>query len=866
VGSPRELPAGTVTLLFSDIERSTALARTLGDAWPEVLGAHRAILRGAVEAHGGIELATEGDGLIAAFPRAGEAIAAAADGQRALAAHPWPVGAPVLVRMGLHTGEPVLTAEGYEGLDMHRGARVMAAGHGGQVLLTGVVRETVGERLPGGVAVMDLGVHALRDFPRRERLFQLVIEGLPATFPPLRTDSGTATNLPRPPTRLLGRDREAARVADLVCDGARLVSLTGPGGVGKTRLALHVARELLPRFEGVFLVDLAAVRDPALVLPAVAAALGVREGGGDSVADALVRELGDRRILLVLDNLEQVVVAATALGDLLARTRGLRLLVTSRVPLRLSAERVISVAPLAAGDAAELFVERAGAAGHDAEANEEDAEAVAAICSRLDGLPLAIELAAARTPALPPRALLRRLDRRLELLNLGARDVHERQSTLLATLDWSHDLLNERERMLLRRLAVFAGGFAAEAAEEVCGGETVLDGLAGLVEHSLLRRDVAPDGEPRFAMLETIREYATRKLRASNEARAVRARHASYMAALVERAGPDVPAGRDAAAYDLLDLEHDNLRAALDWAHGAARHDLELRLAGALWWFWLVRGHATEGLARLDAALVHAGATAGPAYATALRARGLLLQELDRLEEAEADGRKLLAIADATEDVALRARAIDLLANIVNRRGDYERARRLNEEVAALYRKAGDAVLLSGALDGLADVALKQSRFQDAAALSTEALEIRRAIGDVAGVATALSNLGSALLGLGRADEAADLFAESLRNVQAIRYSEGIAYALEGLGAVAAALGRPKRAARLLGAADAALRASRTNLQAFEARRYEQVVAGLRDELGNEAFAAAWDEGKAMTPDDPSAFALGEPAPSGGRA
>jgi non-specific serine/threonine protein kinase len=666
-----------------------------------------------------------------------------------------------------------------------------------------------------------------------------------------------ATQLPRPPNRLLGREREVEHLAGLlVSDGVRLVSLTGPGGVGKTRLALHVARELLSRFEEVLLVELAAVRDWALVLPGVAAALGIREGGASSVAESLARELGDREVLVVLDNFEQVVAAAAALGELLARTGGLRLLVTSRRPLRLAGEHVVAIAPLAVDDAAELFVERARATGHDATANEADAEAIAAICTRLDGLPLAIELAAARTPTLPPRALLRRLDHRLELLTVGARGVHDRQSTLLATLDWSHGLLDERDQVLLRRLAVFAGGFTAEAADEVCGGDAVLDGLAVLIEHSLLRRDVAPDGEPRFAMLETIREYATRKLRASGEVGAVRARHANHTLALAERIEPDLLAGH-ASAFDLLALEHDNVRAALDWARTAARHDVELRLAGAVWLFWYVRLYEIEGLARLDAALAGGGAPAGAARAKALRGRGLLCGRLGRLDQTEADGRELLALAEHSRDASLRAIALQLLGSVAHVRGDYERARTLAEEVAALSREAGDASLLVNALSsGLADIALVERRFEDAAALSTDAVEIARAAGNVEGGVTALANLASALLALGRAEEATERFAESLRYAQEIRDPESIAWALEGLGATAAALGQPRRAARLLGAADTALTAP---LQAFEAGRHKEVIGQLHDELGDVAFAAAWAEGQSMTPDDARAFALDEP-------
>jgi class 3 adenylate cyclase len=385
--------------MFCDIEGSTALARTLGDGWPEVLAAHRALLRTAVADHRGIELGTEGDGLVAAFPRARDAVAAAADAQRALAAHSWPAGARVKVRMGLHTGEPVLTAEGYEGLDMHRGARVMAAGHGGQVLLTSAVRETVGERMAPGVAVRDVGEYVLRDFPRSERLFQLLIDELLGTFPPLRASGGRPTNLPHPPTRLLGRGSEVAHLTALLGrHRARLVTLTGPGGVGKTRLALGVAVELLPAH----FVSLAPVADPALVATTLVRSLGIIDRGDAPAEQALVRALAAERLLLVLDNLEHVLPA------------------TSREPLRLRGEHAFPVAPLrvpASGQeddvravvrapAAALFLERARAREPTFELTPGCSAAVAEVCRRLDGLPLAIELAAARVAVLPPAAML----------------------------------------------------------------------------------------------------------------------------------------------------------------------------------------------------------------------------------------------------------------------------------------------------------------------------------------------------------------------------------------------------------------------------------------------------------------------------
>jgi predicted ATPase/class 3 adenylate cyclase len=858
VAAPPNLPTGTVTLLFSDIEGSTALARHLGARWPSVLDAHYALLRRAVTAHGGVEAGTAGDGLLAAFDSARDAVAAAADAQRAFAAYPWPHRAPVRVRIGLHTGEPVLSPEGYAGLDAHRGARVMAAGHGGQVLLTAAVVTTLGGELPPGVRVRDLGEHGLKDFPHPERLFQLLIAGLPATFPPLRATGGMPTNLPRPSTALIGRERESAELAALLGSGKRLVTLTGAGGVGKTRLALHVARELLAGLrDGAFVIELAAIRDPELVMATVAGALGVRPGPGEGVAEALARELADRELLLLLDNFEQVVSAAPALGSLLAATSELRLVVTSRTPLRIRDEHVFQVPPLAAAAAASLFMERASAVGGNVPAMPAEADSVAAICARLDGLPLAIELAAARTPLLPPRALLRRLDRRLELLNSGARDAEERQQTLRAAIEWSHDLLAEPDRVLLRRLAVFAGGCTVQAADEVCASEPLLDRLGALVEHNLVRSDSTADGEPRFAMLETIREYAETHLATSGEEETVRLRHAEYFAALAERLEPEVRSARNSSPLDLVETENDNLRAAIDWSHDTSRHELALRLTGALWWFWFVRGHWTEALVRLDAAL-SATPRAGPARARALLGRALFRVWLGQLQDAEADGQELLALAEEAGDRTLEAHAVDRLALAAHARGDYDRAWAMHQQVAALSRETGDTPLLSIALGNLADISLNQARFDRAVSLSEEAFEIARGSGNMERVATSLANLGSGLLGLGRAAEAAERFAESLRCSQEMGSPVSVGYALDGLGAAAASLGCFEHAARLLGAADAAFHTLQTTPQTFESRRRADVLALLRTELGADNLAAALAEGEGMAPSEAMARLLSE--------
>src|SRR5215210_3959998 len=480
----RELPCGTVTLLFTDIEGSTRLLEQFGDAYEQVLAEHRRLIREAVAAHDGVEVDTQGDAFFVAFERASDALAAAWEAQREL---------ELPVRMGIHTGEPQLTTGGYVGIDVHRAARICAAAHGRQV----VVSETT-QRLLDGVPLRDVGEHRLKDLGQPVRLFQLGDED----FPPLR--SLNQTNLPTQPNPLVGREREVSELTKLLGD-ARLVTLTGPGGSGKTRLALEVAAEVVERFDGgVFWVPLAAVTDPELVEATIAQAMGAHTG--------LAQHVGSNAMLLLLDNLEQVLAAAPGLSELLEQCANLRLLVTSRALLRVAGERDYPVDPLPEDDAVALFRERAASA--------EPIEAVQEICRRLDGLPLAVELAAVRTRLLSPSELLERLEHALPILTGGRRDAPERQRTLRATIEWSYDLLADEEQQLFRRLAVFSGSFTIEAAEAVCDAE--LETLEALLEQSLVRRWASG----RLGMLETISEYAREQLEASDEAERIARRHA----------------------------------------------------------------------------------------------------------------------------------------------------------------------------------------------------------------------------------------------------------------------------------------------------------------------------------------------------
>ena len=601
-------PTGTVTLLFTDIEGSTRLLRAIGvERYESALQQHRTLLRGAFARHAGYEFNAEGDALFVAFAGALDAVHAAVDAQRALAGHAWGDGERILVRIGIHTCDVALTGSDYVGIGVHRTARIGGVGHGGQIVLSQTTRDLLDEDT--GVACLDLGTHALKDFSQPQRLYQLVAPGLPQAFPPLRTVQDRPTNLTAPPTPLVGREKELAAIGTLVrSPGVRLVTFTGPGGTGKTRLALQAAADLAGDFEnGAYLVMLQAIREPELIAPAIARTLGVSQAAGQS----LPAYLAPKELLLVLDNFEQVIAGAGTLAELLAQAPRVKLIVTSREPLRIAGEQVFPVPPLGLPDprravapaalsdfaSVRLFVDRAQSVQPGFRLTTQNAAEVAELCVRLDGLPLAIELAAARISLLSPGAMLKRFGDRLKFLTGGARDVPHRQQTLRNTLEWSHDLLEPGERALFARLAVFAGGFSLEAAESVCDAE--VDTLAALVDRSMVRRD----GE-RFDMLETIRDFALQQLAASADGPDFLERHAAHFEALAER----IHARRwhhDKDGLDELEREHDNLRAALDRLHAQdARH--ELRLAGALGWFWHLRSHFSEGRGRLAQALAAA--------------------------------------------------------------------------------------------------------------------------------------------------------------------------------------------------------------------------------------------------------------------
>jgi predicted ATPase/class 3 adenylate cyclase len=763
----RDLPSGTVTFLFTDIEGSTRLLDELGERYPQVLAEHRQVVRRACARHGGTEVDTQGDAFFVVFPDAGEAVAAASEAQAALAA------GRVKVRMGLHTGEPIVWAEGYAGLDVHRGARICACAHGGQVVLSERTRSHV-----DGVEVRDLGAHRLRDLSEPQRLFQLGT----ADFPPLRTLH--ATNLPTQATALVGRRRELDDVRELL-RRHRLVTLTGPGGSGKTRLGLQVAADALEDYlHGVFWVPLQALSDPTLVLPTIAQTIGSKNG--------LAEHVGDKQLLLLLDNLEQVIEAAAPLAELLAETANARLLVTSREPLRVAGERRYPVEPLAERDAVVLFLERARAVDPDFEASD----TVAELCRRLDGLPLALELAAARASLLSPDRLLARLDRALPILTLGARGAPERQRTLRATIAWSYDLLDQSEQRLFRRLAVFATGFELDALGPVCAAD--FETLQALVDKSLVRRW----GSGRFGMLETVHEYAEELLAEAREVDRIKRRHAEYYLAVAEAANVSGESEDGEQRHDLAALELDNVRLALTWAAARGEKDLGLRIALALANFWVTR-HPFEGKRWLEIFLGQPQDVSPRLHARALRDFGGIRFIIGEFDEGERLQKQSLAEYRALGDELGIAEVLSRLSMAAMVRREFEQTRALAEEGRAIFLRHGSRRGEAQTLHALAYVEWEAGNRERARDLMRRSAALAREAGFAWFEAGSLLVLCEWALELGELGEAERMARDALAVARRIGERQDAVYLLALLARVAAEGSEEHRAGLLWGAVEA---------------------------------------------------------------
>jgi predicted ATPase len=840
----RDLPTGTVTLLFTDIEGSTRLLEQLGAEYEHVLAEHHRLIREAVAAHDGVEVDTQGDSFLCAFARASDALGAAADAQRALAT------TRVRVRMGLHTGEPTRTEEGYVGIDVHRAARVMAAGHGGQVLLSQTTRDLLGDELP----LRDLGEHRLKDLASAIRLHQLGYK----EYPPLKTLESRPTNLPLQPTRLVGREREVEEVASLLRrDDVRLLTLTGPGGTGKTRVALQAAAELLEAFaDGVWLVNLAALADPALVPGAIAQSLALPEQPGEPISHTLASHLREREVLLLLDNFEQVADAASVLSELVAAAPALKVLVTSRAALHLSAELEFPVPPLDDAEAIELFADRARAVKPSFALNG-NRDLLVAICRRLDNLPLAVELAAARIKLLPERALLDRLQGRLKLLTGGPRDADERQRTLRATIDWSYGLLSPEEQVLFARLSVFAGGRTLEAIETVCsplGEVDVFDGVASLLDKSLLRQEEDAADEPRFVMLETIHEYARDRLAELGEADELRRRHAEYFASLAEAAEAALRHPDQGAWLARLDAEQDNLRAALDASRDVGDAELLARITISMARFWEIRGLLAEARAWLEDVLRvnHAPDT----RARALLAAAMCAGRQGDWQTQETSAREAAVLLRKLGDKQRLGHALKEVGIAISEQARSDEAAALFEEAAELAREVGDRLSESACTNNLGALLQEQGQYELATTMFERCLELDRELDDSYGTTFAMLNLCLATLGAGNHEIALAYGREGLKLSLQLGYKLGVAFAFDVLGKTAAARGEFHRAARLFTSSRKVLNELGAELPASDKRETEETLRRVQAALGEKHFERACAEADALGPDDAVADAL----------
>jgi predicted ATPase/class 3 adenylate cyclase len=870
------LPSGTVSMVFSDIEGSTVLLSRLGPSYADALDGQRRVLRAVWVAHGGTEMGTEGDSFFVVFPSAPDAVHAVSRAQRDLAAYAWPGGERVRVRMGVHTGSPTVHDGGYVGMDVHRAARIAGAAHGGQVVVSEATARLVQGHLPDGVGLRDMGSHQLKDIPQAERLFQLTIDGLQADFPALKT-LGAASSLPRPATPLVGRDGELAELAAVLgSPGVRLVTLTGPGGSGKTRLAVGLARRLVESFpDGVYFVPLAGVTVSEVMWTTIGEVLDVPPEG--RVPPGFFTHVAHRSALFVLDNLEQIPGADEVVSQLLAEAPQVVAVATSRRPLHVGGEHEHPVPPLELPEsdsmdtmersgAVQLFVQHAQMVSPRFRLTDANTADVAAVCRRLDGLPLAIELAAARVKLLSPHALLNRLHTALDITATD-RQVPSRQQTLRDTIGWSYRLLTPDLQTLFRRLGVFAGGADLDAISAVtsdddsdgAGGRAdPLEMVAGLVDASLLTIGEDAQGEPRVGMLETVRAYALDQLAATGELDAVRERHAEHYLGSAEGLSPLLRTPEYVTARTRFETEHDNLREALAWAvqpdqtavTPAGRAQLGLRLCAAAYGFWRASGYFAEGRRSLERTIDRAGASDGLELARCLGLLAITLRMSGAVDRAHEYATAGVNMHRRLHDTSTLPQALSILANIEADRGHPAAARPLLEEAVRVTRETGNNEQLLRTLGEFANLEGYERNYQRALQLGAEALVIARELGDRSDVLTCQHNMACILRQLGRVEEAQAQMHDLIPQIVELNEPDFLVDLAEDYAAILADLGDHHRAVRLFGAADATRErlaiVRPASLQAETADSFTKTHAALTPEEWN----AAYQGGRSSTIED----------------
>ncbi len=859
------LPSGTVTFLFTDIEGSTKLAQEHPDKWEDMRSRHHAILQSAMDAHNGYVFQIIGDAFCVAFHTAKDGLNAALDSQRNLQTENWE-GTPIKVRMGIHTGEAELQRKGdYHGyLTLSRAQRLMSAGHGGQVLISLATEHLLRNHLSDEVTLKDMGERRLKDLNQPEHIYQLVIPSLNSDFPPIKTLDVYKHNLSAQITAFIGRENEIVKIKQEL-ESHRLVTLTGSGGTGKTRLSLQVATELLDYFDhGIWFIELAPLTDPDLIPQTILSAIGVQEQQGKTSLDTLKKYLQERPTLMVLDNCEHLIEASAKIAEtLLNSAPELKILASSREALGVRGELAYLVPSLSAPDprnlpdingllkyeAVQLFVERTTLVIPSFVVDKNNAEFVAEICHRLDGIPLALELAAARVKMLPVEQIAKRLDDRFRLLTGGARTALPRQQTLRATIDWSYNLLSEQERTLLRRLAVFIGGWTLEAAEEICSAddilsEQILDLLSQLVNKSLVAVETT-QGESRYEVLETVRQYAREKLFDAEENSPLRDKHLAYFVKLAEQAEPELYRSNQVFWFNKLDEELDNIRLALEWSLRINNSEKALRIAGALGQFWWTHAHLREGQEWIRQA-TELGSR-NNTQSKALFWGSVLARTQEDFLSARRFSNESLELCRIQDDKEGMAKALGVLGSIDYFEKEFSRAQKAWEEALVLYRGLGDRRGIARVLNNLGYSLHTQGNIEKAEELYLECLTICRELEDKWNMHHVLLNMGHIAYEQGNIIRARELYEENLVFCRELGDKDGLAYVLLSLTQILLSEGQIISSAQVQGMAIQILGEVGSFLEPIEQANYDKATTALKKLMGMDEYQKEFENGRALS-------------------